>query len=360
MRLRHAPVTGILLALCVVLYAITLVGTLIRSESPVDTLLSSLWSLSVTESTEIFRQLGALELSRVWLDHEWWRVLTTGLLHGSLLHLVLNMFALVSIGEWIEHIWGSRRALVLFTISSLGGALASLVWCESPIVLGASAGILGQAGALWLARLRGSEELQAELAPISARRLGILIVVCLAVGLWIPGIAQAGHLGGLAAGLLLGAAWTARPRGLRMVLTGTLAAFLGGLAWWGSAPTGRANYHAILGFRALEESRFADALNLFNRGLELEPESPHFRNAIAYQLALDGVELDRAETLVREALAKDRLNPSYLDTLAWVWCRQGHTEAGLKLLHTAAFLSPTGFDELTEHLDTCATAAVSP
>lgn len=358
MRLRHAPVTGLLLAACVVLYAITLGGTLLLSQAPLDTLLASLWSLSLTESTEIFRQLGALELSRVWLDHEWWRLLTTGLLHGSLLHLALNMVALLSIGEWIEHAWGSRRALLLFTVSSLGGGLASLAWCESPIVLGASAGILGQAGALWLARLRGSEELQAELAPISARRLGILILVCLALGLWIPGIAQAGHLGGLAAGLLLGAGWTLRPPGFRLLSLTALGALFALLVWRGAAPTTRPNYHAILGFRALDESRFSDALILFNRGLELEPDSPHFRNAIAYQFALDGVELDRAEALVLEALAKDRLNPSYLDTLAWVWCRQGHAEAGTAVLHAASFLASTPFPELTEHLESCATAAV--
>lgn len=357
-RLRHAPVTAVLLGVCIVLYALTLIATLAQSADPVDVALSSLWSLSLIESTEVFRQLGALELSRIWLDHEWWRLLTTGLLHGSLLHLALNMVALLSIGEWVEHAWGHRRTLVLFTLASIGGGLASLAWCESPLVLGASAGILGQAGALWVARLAGPAELQTELAPISARRLGILILVCLALGLLIPGIAQAGHLGGLAVGLLLGAVWSLRPLPIRLVLAGTLAGLLGALVWQGSAPTHRANYHAILGFRALEEQRFDAALNLFNRGLELEPDSPHFRNAIAYQLALDGVQLDRAETLVLEALAQDRLNPSYLDTLAWVWCRQGHTEAGLNTLHAAAFLSSEPFPELEEHLETCAASAV--
>lgn len=357
-RLRHAPVTGILLATCTILYAITLVATLSQSADPVDTALSSLWSLSLTESTDAFRQLGALELSRIWLDHEWWRLLTTGLLHGSLLHLVLNMVALLSIGEWVEHAWGHLRTFALFILSSIGGGLASLAWCESPLVLGASAGILGQAGALWFARLAGPAELQAELSPISARRLGILILVCLALGLLVPGIAQAGHLGGLAVGLLLGAIWSTRPLPIRLVLSGTLAALLGALVWQGSAPTNRANYHAILGFRLLDEQQFDAALNLFNRGLELEPESPHFRNAIAYQLALDGVQLDRAEALVLDALAQDRLNPSYLDTLAWVWCRQGHTEAGLNTLHAAAFLSSAPFPELTEHLESCASAAV--
>ena len=135
-RLRHAPVTGILLATCTILYAITLVVTLAHSADPVDTALSSLWSLSLTESTDAFRQLGALELSRIWLDHEWWRLLTAGLLHGSLLHLVLNMVALLSIGEWVEHAWGHLRTLVLFTLASIGGGLASLAANAASLSIG--------------------------------------------------------------------------------------------------------------------------------------------------------------------------------------------------------------------------------
>lgn len=357
-RLRRAPVTAGLLGLCIVLYAITFVATLAQAADPLDTALRSLWSLSLTDSTDIFRQLGALELSRVWLDGEWWRVATTGLLHGSLLHLVLNSIALLSVGEWIEEAWGHFRTLALFTLASIGGALASLAWCESPIVLGASAGILGEAGALWLARRWGSAELQERLAPISATSLAVLILICLGLGLAIPGIAQAGHLGGLAAGLLLGGAWLARARWLRAALSMALALLLGGLAWLGAHPTHRTNYYAILGFRLLADEQPADALILFNKGLERDPENANFRNAVAYQLALDGVELDRAESLSLAALQPNHLNASYLDTLGWIWCRQGHAEAGARALQAAAWLADEPFPELEEHLAGCSSAAV--
>lgn len=359
-RLRQAPATATLLALCVVGFGLTFADILRQAPDPLGTALDSLWSLSLTEGTESFRRFGALELSRIWLDGEWWRLVTTGFLHGSILHLVLNGIALLSIGEWIELAWGRRVAVALFLLASVGGCLASLAWCESPVVVGASAGVLGQAGALWIARRFGDPALREKLAPISTRGLGIVIALCLGMGLFIPGIAQAGHLGGLATGTLVGLAFTLRRTSLRLLAATAVAALLATLTWLGAAPTHRANYYGILGFRLLEDGRPADALILFKQGLERAPKNAAFQNAIAYQLALDGVALDEAEQLAQLALERDPLNPSYLDTLAWIWCRQGWTHAGTQTLHAASWLSESDFPELTEHLSTCASSAVPP
>lgn len=355
-RLREAPVTAIVLATCIVLYAITFAATLLVAESPWDTALRSLWSLDPTESTDILRRFGVLELSRVWLDGEWWRLLTTSLLHGSLLHLVLNGTALLSVGEWLEHAWGRLRTLSLFIVAGFGGSLASLAWCESRVVLGASAGILGQAGALCLARRFGPPDLQAKLAPVSALGLAILIVVCLLLGLVIPGLAQAGHLGGLAAGLLLGAAWIARPLAVRLVLSSSLTLGLAALTWYASAPTDRMEYDLIRGLRKLADGDIDESLNLF-KGALAKDNSASLRNNIAYELAQKGEKLDFAEQLALEAVAKEPLNPSYLDTLAWAWCRQGIVESSIRVLHAAAWLERDPFPELEEHLAQCATVS---
>lgn len=359
-RLRRVPVTASLLGVCVLLYAVTFAITLVHAAEPLDVALASLWRLSLDESSDVFRQLGALELSRVWIDGEWWRVLSTGLLHGSLLHLVLNSIALVSIGEWVELAWGRVRTLVLFALASVGGALASLAWCEAPLVVGASGGILGQAGALWLARRFGGAELQATLTPISTTGLGIAILLCLALGLVVPGIAQAGHLGGLAAGLLLGGVWVARARWLRIALSLGLAVLLAGLTWSGAQPTGRANYYTILGTRMLADARHQDALILFKESFARQPESVELRNNVAYKLAEDGVELEYAESLSRASLAPNSLQASYLDTLGWIWCRQGFLEAGRRALLAAAWLAEERFPELEEHLLTCPDAPTLP
>lgn len=359
-RLHKAPVTFALLAICVLLHAITLALTLASAPDPLATALQSLWSLSLTDSLEAFRSLGALELSRIWLEGEWWRALTTSLLHGSLLHLALNGIALVSIGEWVERACGPLRTLALFALASLGGALASLAWCESPVVLGASAGILGQAGALWLARRWGDADLQRRLDPISSTSLGFVILFCLALGLVVPGIAQAGHLGGLAVGLLLGAAWlTPRPL-LRAALLALTTLALTTLTWRGAAPTHRLNYYGILGKRMSDDARYPEAVILFKEVLARDPENIDHHNTLAYTLALAGTDLDEAEALARTALAKDPLNASYLDTLGWIFCRQGSIKDGTRVLHAAAGLASERFPELDEHLASCASAAVDP
>lgn len=351
--------TAVLLATCIVLYAITCIATLLVADDPLNSGVRSLWTLDPTESAGILRRFGVLELSRIWLDGEWWRLLTTSLLHGSLLHLVLNGTALLSVGEWLEHAWGRLRTLALFIVAALGGSLASLAWCESTLVLGASAGIIGQAGALVLARKFGPPELQEELAPVSARGLTILLIICLLAGLVIPGLAQAGHLGGLAAGLLLGAAWVLRPLPVRLVLYSTLTLGLAALAWRGSAPTDRAEYHTILGLRLLEDGDILGSLNLFKRALARDP-SPGLRNNIAYELSEKSQEFDFAEQLSLEAVGADPLSPSYLDTLGWIWCHQGRVESGLRMLQAAAYFEGDLFPELEEHLTSCATAQAGP
>jgi membrane associated rhomboid family serine protease len=355
-RLPQRPVTAGLLALCVLAYAATLVGALLISADPWTTATSSLWSLEGSEPILIY--LGALDLTRVWIDGEWWRVVTSGLLHGSLIHLVLNMLALGSIGDAVEQAWGSWRCLGLFLLTSIAGCLASLVWCEAQIVLGASAGVLGQAGALWIARRFGSDALRAALASISVFGLGVLILLCLVLGAVIPGIAQAGHLGGLAMGLLLGLL-LARPwpRWLQALGSASVLALFATAIALGRAPTWRPQYHAFLGARAAAAKDTATATAHYESALALDPDNADLLNSIAYQYALDGIELDRAETYVLQALKLAPTNSNYLDTLAWIWCRDAKPTQALPLLRAALALSRDPNPEISDHVINCASGA---
>lgn len=356
-RLPQRPVTAALIGLCVLAYTASFAAAVASSATPWDTALQSLWSLGGSEVVLV--NLGALDLTHIWVEGEWWRVLSTGFLHGSLLHLVLNMTALGSIGDWVEHAWGPWRTLLLFLASSVGGCLASLLWCESQMVVGASAGVLGQAAALWLARRFGPEELQAKLVPVSVLSLGILIVLCLGLGLVIPGIAQAGHLGGLVTGAALG--WLLlRRRPVWVSTLGSLgvAGALLTVALLGRAPGWQVQYHAMLGFRATTDGQIEAARRHFEEALARDPENGILLNAVAYQLALDGVEFDLARTSVLRALATDPANPNYLDTLGWIFCREGEPEAAEPLLRAAVALTEDEVPEIDAHVDECPSAAV--
>jgi len=314
-------------------------------------MLRSLWSI---DSDAGLVQLGALDLTRVWLDGEWWRLGSAALLHGSWLHLLLNMSALGSIGEWLEPALGSRNTLLIFILSALGGSLASLAWCEAPVVVGASGGILGLAGALLFARIFAEE--RGELRDVSASSLALMIGLCLALGLVVPVIAQAGHLGGLVAGLL-GAAVALKRGPTRMAsLVATSAIFVLGTQW-ASAPTEKTNYHLFLGYRHLDDGADRQALTSFEAALVLDPTDPGLSNAVAYHLAIAGNELDRAEQLADRALADEPDNADYLDTKGWIACQRGDATEGLTWLRKAQDASEREIEEIEEHIADCTSAA---
>lgn len=354
---RDAPVSAGLVVLCVLAFAVSLALALAASDDRADLLLTSLWSLP--DQGGALRRLGALDLTRIWLDREWWRLLSAALLHGSWVHLLLNMSALWSVGSWLERALGGIRALLVFGLSALTASLASVAWCEAPLVVGASGGIFGMAGALLVIRWRG-DHLADRVVAVSPHSLAVMIALCLALGAVVPVIAQAGHIGGLLGGLLVVAALTSARWTRRLAAALVLgAALLFGFSQ-AAAPQGRANFHHFLALRHLNDDEPERALPAFERALELRPDDATLQNAIAYHLALAGHNLDRAETLVRAALSAEPNNSDFLDTLGWIFCRRGQPEAGMPLLERAHELAAPVREEIREHLETCATAAAAP
>jgi membrane associated rhomboid family serine protease len=359
-RWTARPATAALVAVCAVMFVLTWVLAGLRADSPWLSLGRALWSF---DDTETLTALGALSSVRVWLDDEWWRVGSAGLLHGSWLHLGLNMLGLWSVGQWTEKAWGWWRQLLVFGVASLGGCAASLAWAEAPLVVGASAGIFGIAGGLVVARAWGRESIQTAIEPVSAKTLGFWLVFWLLVGAALPlfGIsllAQAGHLGGLVFGSLAGLACSVEPRrrGLRVGLWVTIALGLAAVLGASAAPTWRTNYHAFLGTELLERGQYSRAAGHFDEALERAggaQADPGLANAVAYALAEAGVDLERAEDLVRTALVEEPDNADYLDTLGWILCQGGDVDGGREVLEAAKAAAEREIPEIDEHLDRC-------
>jgi len=336
---------------CIATFVVTLVLCAWSSDDRGATLVQGLWSLGCPL---VLEKEGALVLARVWIDGEWWRVVTTVFIHGSLLHLVLNAWSVWVVGEWAEAAWGTVRMLGVFVVSSVAGCLASLAWCEAPVVVGASGGVMGLAGGLFVARTLGRQSLRKRLEPVSARVLGGFLVALVVIGWFVPVIAQAGHIGGVVTGSALGL-WLSRDRRLgwqglwAAVILGTLAI----LVQWARAPESRGGYHEFRGYRYLELRQFAAATAAFDHVLALRPNDPVLANAVAYALAESGTDLDRAEALVRRALAKEPDNADYLDTLGWTLCRGGRVEEGLRVLGRAESQATRAIPEIALHLREC-------
>ena len=137
---------------------------------------------------------------------EYWRFITPVFLHGSLTHIAFNMYALYALGPQLERFYGSWQFLLLYFASGFGGVVASFALTENPSV-GASTAIFGLLGAYGVFSYLNQKTF-GERAKRSLRSVVQVAVVNLLIGLT-PGIDNWGHMGGLAAGVIV--AWFGGP-----------------------------------------------------------------------------------------------------------------------------------------------------
>jgi len=132
------------------------------------------------------------------LNGEFYRLLASTFLHGSLMHLVVNMYSLWIIGSQVETYIGKIKYLIIYILSALMGSVFSIVFLENSLSVGASGAIFGLMGALlyfgYHYRLYLSNALTGQLIPI--------IILNLILGFISTGIDNAAHIGGLIGGYL--------------------------------------------------------------------------------------------------------------------------------------------------------------
>ncbi len=143
-----------------------------------------------------------LDKSAVYNAHEYWRLLTVALVHGSIIHLGFNMYALWIIGPLVETLYGPRRFLGIYLVCAAAGSAASYATSVNPAV-GASGAVFGLFGALLVADRVHKPALTRNARNLTAQ-IGMLIGINLFIGISIPGIDNAAHVGGLLAGAALG------------------------------------------------------------------------------------------------------------------------------------------------------------
>jgi membrane associated rhomboid family serine protease len=125
---------------------------------------------------------------------DWYRLLTAMFLHGSLIHLGLNMLVLWWLGSIVEQAMGTLRFLLVYFAAGLAGSAGALL-LSNPLqeTVGASGAIYGIMGALLILEWLQTGSL--------AGPAMTLIVLNLAFSFVIPGISIGGHLGGLVGGI---------------------------------------------------------------------------------------------------------------------------------------------------------------
>lgn len=137
----------------------------------------------------------------VTLEGQWWRLFTSCFIHIGIIHLLMNLYALIYIGLLLEPQLGRTRFASAYILSGIGGSVASLYWHELTISAGASGAIFGMYG-VFLAMLTTN------LIEKSARKT-LLTSIMIFVGYNLlnglkGGIDNAAHIGGLITGIIIG------------------------------------------------------------------------------------------------------------------------------------------------------------
>jgi rhomboid protease GluP len=134
-----------------------------------------------------------------------WRLMSATLLHGGLLHLAMNMWALWDTGRICEQFYGRLQFLLIYGASGLMGSLASLFSSAAQgVSVGASGAIFGVVGALLGALFTKSDKLNPQFVLSMRRSMLFFAGFSLFLGFTVPHIDNSAHIGGLVTGAILG------------------------------------------------------------------------------------------------------------------------------------------------------------
>ena len=163
-------------------------------------------------STEALLKWGANALPYT-MDSEPWRLASSAFLHIGLMHLLFNGFAMYFFGQIAEPMFGSAKFLALFLLAAIGGNLLNnyVTWQgildgtgQPGLSAGASGGIMGIGAALLIAALF---KISVNGMVLNLKSLIIIMGINLVYGFAVPGIDNAGHIGGAITGLVIALAF---------------------------------------------------------------------------------------------------------------------------------------------------------
>lgn len=130
---------------------------------------------------------------------QYYRIITGIFLHGSLLHLLFNCYALYAIGTQLESFLGKPKYLAIYLFSGIIGSLFSMTFSGSAASVGASGAIFGLMGAL----VYFGYHYRVYLGNVVRSQIIPLILLNLTLGFISTGIDNAAHIGGLIGGALI-------------------------------------------------------------------------------------------------------------------------------------------------------------
>ncbi len=136
-----------------------------------------------------------------------WRMITTAFLHGGIIHLAFNMYALWITGSFLERALGTWRFIALYLVSAIGGTVAVVLLTPlsswGTMTVGASGAVFGLFAATGLLLYRGRGDY---------RQLLVVIAINMVISFTLPFISWQAHLGGLITGALVALLYVYLPK----------------------------------------------------------------------------------------------------------------------------------------------------
>lgn len=276
-----------------------------------------------------------------------WRLVTSALPHGGVIHLIFNVYWLWVFGSLIEEVFGHVRALLLVAFFAAGSAAAEYAIFRGGIGLsGVNYGLFGM---LWVLSRRDRRFFDAVDAA-TAQLFAVWFFIC--IGATVAGvmaIANVAHGVGWALGMLAGLAIGGRPTERGLGLAGVVG--LMGLSLAGATVlrpmVNMSNIGGLdswkLGYQALEAGQYQEAVRHYQRAVAINRDDATgwFNLGIAH---LESGDAPSAAKAFERAAALEPSNEKYRSAAAQSPC----------MLASAA--AEGGAEEARKRLEDCARA----
>lgn len=182
----HARVTRVLIAVNVVAFAVE-------------------WSLGCVGDGKRLHDAGAMCSGCVGRG-EWWRLVSSTVLHFNLAHLAMNMVALGALGPAAEKPLGAARYLGVYLFAGFGSmaAVVAVAWLRGQpcVCVGASGAVSGIIGATAAMMLRGWLRERAAVARGRALLMAGFVAAQAAIDFVVPQLSSTAHLAGAVLGFV--------------------------------------------------------------------------------------------------------------------------------------------------------------
>jgi rhomboid protease GluP len=142
------------------------------------------------------------------INGQWWRLITANFLHEGILHLGMNMLALLYLGKFVEYRLGSWRYLLAYILAGIGSMATityiSTRWLPQPPTIGASGAIMGMLGVIGAIHLSGWRQTKVAAAGRQFQAVLFSVGFQLVFDITNGHTSIIGHFSGLTIGFLVG------------------------------------------------------------------------------------------------------------------------------------------------------------